>query len=216
MDVKDLGLAGYKDVLGLQHELLRKRIAGRIPDTLIITEHHPVVTLGRLAKEESIIGKGYFERENIPVIRTSRGGKITYHAPGQLVLYPIIDLKEKKRDVSQYIDFLEKTVAGSLNRLGIPAMRNEARRGVWVGEEKIAFIGIALKKWVTFHGISVNINNDIGAFLEMRPCGESDITVTSAKEFLGRELKMDEVKKTFVENFARDLSVEYTELQRVG
>jgi lipoyl(octanoyl) transferase len=95
MDVKDLGVAGYKDTLDVQHELLRERIAERIPDTLIVVEHPPVVTLGRLAEEKSIISREYFEKENIPVVRTSRGGKITYHAQGQLVLYPIIDLKDK-------------------------------------------------------------------------------------------------------------------------
>jgi lipoyl(octanoyl) transferase len=209
MEVRDLGISGYEEVLELQGELVQKRLAGEGEDTLIIVEHPPVVTLGRLSGNDSIVEKGYFEERGIPVIATGRGGKITFHAPGQLVLYPILDLKEKKKDVSFFIDFLEKTTARSLNRLGVQAERNDRRRGVWAGGKKIAFIGIALKRWITFHGVSVNINNDIEAFERMHPCGEADIKVTSAKEALGHGLEMGEVKQVFAEEFARDLESEY-------
>ena len=209
MEVCDLDIARYEDVLRLQNELLQKRIADQVPDTLIIVEHFPVVTLGRLSGEESITDKSFFEKSNIPAIRTGRGGKITYHAPGQIVLYPVLDLSKKKKDISFYINFLEKTVTRSLNRLGVQAQRNKDRRGVWVEKKKIAFIGIALRKWVTFHGVSVNINNDIGAFNRMHPCGEADIKVTSAKEVLGCELGMKEAKQVFTDQFAKDLEVEY-------
>ncbi len=209
MEIFDLGISGYEEVLELQGELVQKRLAGEGEDTLIIVEHPPVVTLGRLSGNDSIVDSGYFEERGIPVIRTGRGGKITFHAPGQLVLYPVLDLKEKKKDVSFFIDFLEKTTARSLNRLGVQAERNDRRRGVWAGGRKIAFIGIALKKWITFHGVSVNINNDTRAFEKMDPCGEADIKVTSTKEMLGRELDMNEVKGVFAEQFIIDLKSEY-------
>lgn len=209
MEICDLGVAGYENVLKLQNEFVQKRLKGEIPDTLIIVEHFPVVTLGRISGEESSIDRGYFEKKGIPVVRTGRGGKITYHAPGQLVLYPVLDLKKRKKDVSFFIDFLEKTVAESLNRMGVPAERNKDRRGVWAGEKKIAFIGIALKRWVTFHGVSVNINNDIDPFSKMHPCGETDIKVTSAEEVMGRKLDMDEARHVFAEQFAADLNAEY-------
>jgi lipoate-protein ligase B len=209
MDVRDLGTARYEDVLSLQNELVGKRIAGAIPDTLIVVEHFPVVTLGRLSGQESGIDKGFFKRKRIPIIETGRGGKITYHAPGQIVLYPILDLKEKRKDVSFYIDFLEKTVTGSLNQLGVKAERNKDRRGVWAGRKKIAFIGIALKRWITFHGVSVNINNDIEPFAMMHPCGEADIKVTSAEEVLCRKTDIKEAKKIFIKQFTEDMEAEY-------
>jgi lipoate-protein ligase B len=207
MDVRDLGIAGYEDVLYLQEKLVRGRIEGKIPDTLIIVEHQPVVTLGRVAKKESVIDRSFFDARSIPVIETSRGGKITYHAPGQIVLYPIIDLREKKKDVTFYIDFLEKVAVKSLARFGVPAARDEKRRGVWARGKKIAFIGVAFKRWIAYHGVSVNINNDLEPFLRMHPCGEPDIRVTSAKEILKRELDLAEVKKVVAEQFARELEL---------
>ncbi len=208
MEVLDLGLVGYSEALKRQEDLLYKRINGRVGDTLVLAEHHPVISLGRVGKRESITSESFFEGKGTPVIVSSRGGEITYHAPGQLVLYPIIDLSRKKRDISFYIDFLEKTAVNSLKRLAVEAERT-TRRGVWTKGKKIAFIGIALKRWVTFHGIAVNINCDIEPFSYIHPCGESDIRVTSAKEELGREIPMDEVKRTFTEEFEKDLRLEY-------
>ena len=208
MDICDLGIAGYEDVLDIQKDLLHKRIDGRVPDTLIMAEHDPVVTLGRTADNGSIINSDFFRENNIKVISSARGGKITYHAPGQLVIYPIVDLADKKKNIAFYIDFLEKTVTGSLNRLGVPAGRVSGERGVWVNGKKIAFIGIAVKRWVTYHGVAVNINNDIEPFKHMHPCGESYIRVTSAKEYLGGEIEMTEVKKVFAGRFAWGLEGE--------
>jgi len=214
MDIVDLGIIDYKKALDVQIDLLKKRIDVKVPDTLIILEHEPVVTLGRIAGEEALLDPSYFEENKIPVLKTGRGGKNTYHAPGQLVLYPIVDLGAK-RDISFYIDFLERTVSRSLAKLGISSEANLARRGVWASGKKIAFIGIAVKKWVAYHGVSININNGIEPFLHMHPCGESDIRVTSAKEVMGRELDMDEVKKIFAEQFAEDFSIAFSTKQMV-
>ncbi|MBU0571619.1 MAG: lipoyl(octanoyl) transferase LipB [Candidatus Omnitrophica bacterium] len=204
MDVVDLGLTAYEDALSTQLELLNRRIKGNIPDTLIVTEHLPVVTLGRTA-ENSAIDRAYFENENIPVVMTNRGGNNTFHSPGQVILYPIMDLRGIKKDVSFYIDFLEETVANSLRVLNVAAKRNSPRRGVWVGEKKIAFFGVAFKRWVTFHGVSVNVNNDIGPFSRMAPCGEADIKVTSVKKITGHMMNMTEIKEIFTRQFIKDL-----------
>ena len=209
MDVLDLGLMGYAEALAVQEKILADRIGGRVPDTLIMVEHHPVITLGRLSLENSILDRSFFENKGIDIVETRRGGKITYHAPGQLVLYPIIDLRDKKRDVSFYIDVLERSVATSLRGIGVPALAGGPRRGVWARGKKIAFIGIGLKSWVTYHGVAVNINNDISPFEKIDPCGESDIRVTSAEVCAGRKIDMREAKDVFIAGFARHLEKEY-------
>ncbi len=208
MKILDLGLTRYREALKVQEDLLHKRIAGLEDDCLIVTEHRAVVTFGRLTGENNVLDKRYFEDRCVDFEYTSRGGNVTYHSPGQVLLYPIVDLEDKKKDVSFYIDFLEKTVSNSLNVLGVSAERGE-RRGVWVGGKKIAFTGVGFKKWVTYHGVSVNINNDIDAFLKINPCGEKDILVTSAKEVLGKELDMARVKNIFIEQFIKDFKEEY-------
>ena len=206
MDILDLGIVGYEEALKVQRDLLHKRIAGSVPDTLIMLEHEPVVTLGRIDDGKGMIDRSFFEDNKIPVISAGRGGQITCHMPGQLVIYPVIDLAGKKKDVSFYIDRLEEAASVALEQLGVPAVYNGERRGVWVSGYKIAFSGIAVKRWVTYHGIAVNINNDLESFRHMHPCGESDIRVTSAREQLGRVLDMAEVKKVFADGFREILS----------
>jgi len=207
--VRDLGIMEYEQALQAQQDLVDRRIRREIPDTLIIVEHFPVVTMGRLTEESSIIDRDYFGKKGIPVVDANRGGKITYHSPGQLVLYPIIGLGEKKKDIAFYIDFLEKTAVRSLRRLGVPAEREGGRRGVWVNGRKIAFIGVGIRRWVTFHGISVNINNETEAFSKMHPCGENDIRVISAKQVIGRQIDMEAAREVFAEQFIEDLRTEY-------
>lgn len=209
MEIMDLGIKSYDDALSVQHEILQRRIDGSSEDTLILVEHCPIVTLGRLSGNACVPGMGDLEKKGIPVVFVGRGGKATFHAPGQLVMYPIIDLSGKKKDIARYIDFLEMTVARSLCRIGVRADRVNERRGVWVGADKIAFTGVAVKKWVTYHGVAININNDIGGFSLIHPCGDKDIQVTSARNVLGRELDMSEVKAVFAEQFRRDIENEY-------
>lgn len=205
MNVIDLGLIEYKKALDFQTEVLQKRIRGQIIDTLIIVEHYPVLTLGRIQKKEDIVSDIFFKEKNIPIILSNRGGAVTYHSPGQLVIYPIVDLREAKAmDISKYIDLLENITAAALNSLGVPTEPNGQRRGVWAFGKKIAFIGIGVRRWVTFHGLSVNINNDIEPFGYIHPCGERDIKVTSAKALLGRELDISVVKERFMEFFTKE------------
>lgn len=208
INVLELGVIKYLDAFKLQEELLRRRIEGTIPDTLIVLEHESVLTLGRLSSEENIIDRRYFDENRIDILKTRRGGKITYHAPGQIVLYPIIDLRDKKKDVSFYIDFLERTVARSLSAMGVE-VDEKKRRGVWSGEKKIAFIGIGINSWVSYHGVSVNVNNSLDAFRKINPCGEENIEVTSVKECLGIEVDIKRAKHIFAKEFTRSLEEEY-------
>jgi len=209
IEVMDLGTMPYEEAMKVQSRVLEKKIKGETRDTLIMVEHLPVLTLGRLSKKNSIIDERYFRERGIPVVNAGRGGKITFHSTGQLVLYPIVDLGARKKDISFYIDFLEKCVVRALVRFRVPAERCNGRRGVWVSGRKIAFTGIGVKRWVTYHGVSVNINNDPEAFSKMHPCGESDIKVTTAKEVLGKELDMSIVRKVFEEEFISALGSEY-------
>jgi len=204
-----LGIVDYDKSLCFLEEMLRKRIQSEVPDSLILAQHRPVITFGREADTTNIIDKKYFEDRKIPFLFTSRGGRITYHAPGQLVMYPVIDLKKKGRGIAFYIDFLEKVITKSLNHINVPAVREENRRGVYVNGKKIAFIGISLKKWVTYHGAAVNINNDTAAFSRINPCGEEGTDVISAAEYSGRGHDMKSVKKIFAEQFIETFENEY-------
>ncbi len=204
-----MGVVDYKDALDFQDSFLRKRLEKKISDTLIILEHNPVLTLGRLNSRDDIHDRAFFSRNNIPVILTTRGGGVTYHSPGQLILYPIIDLRDKEKDIGSYIDFLEKTVVNSLRCIGVGAQRCSSKRGVWVSGKKIAFIGIGVKRWVTFHGVSININNDITPFSHINPCGEKGIEVVSVKECVRHDIDIQEAKKIFVNQFIKDFNEKY-------
>ena len=204
MDSIFFDICEYDAMLNLQIDLLKKRIDDKINDTVIICEHFPVVTFGRIYDEKAIKKDSFFKEEQIPFVFTGRGGYNTYHSPGQIVMYPIVKLENEKKDVSKYIDLLEKTVSNSLNKFGLLTNRDKDRRGVWAGSRKIAFIGVAFKKWTTYHGIAINVNNNITPFGWMAPCGENDIKVTSMKEIMGREIDINEVKQELFKQFMMD------------
>ncbi|RLE10183.1 lipoyl(octanoyl) transferase [Candidatus Aerophobetes bacterium] len=200
LKVIDLGLREYGQVWDLQKDLLKKRISGEAMDTLILVEHPPVITLGRGASEEDIlVSPEYLARRKIPLFRVERGGKATFHGPGQLVAYPIIALL--KKDVHRYLRDLEETLIRLLARLGVEGRRKRGYTGVWVGEKKIASIGIGVKRWVSFHGLALNVNTDLSYFSLIFPCGMDGRQITSLKEVLSSPVQMAEVKELFVSSF---------------
>ena len=202
----DLGLVSYEDAIRIQEELLEERASGHAEDVILVLEHPPVVTLGRSASRKNIRNERFFEERGIRIVASPRGGGITYHSPGQLIVYPVIRLEPPFRDVSGFIDVLEEAAVQGLDDLGIRAFRDSGRRGVWAGGgEKIAFIGIKLRKWITCHGAAININNDVLPFEMIDPCGESDIKVTSASIISGEDLYMENVKKIFARRFSEAL-----------
>ncbi|RLE07645.1 octanoyltransferase [Candidatus Aerophobetes bacterium] len=202
LDVLDLGLRNYKEVWDLQRKLVYKRISDDIPDSLILVEHFPVITLGRQAKkEEVLVSKSYLSERRISLFQIERGGKATFHGPGQLVAYPIINLALNEKDLHKYLRNLEETVIRLLKKVGVKGERKERYTGVWVKDKKIASIGIAIKKWVTYHGLALNVNVDLSYFSLIFPCGMDNKKVTSLEEIFSYPVEMDKVKKLFIKSF---------------
>jgi lipoyl(octanoyl) transferase len=179
--VHDLGRRRYGDVLALQRELCRRRLAGEITeDLLLLVEHEPVVTLGRSTKPESLpLPPEALARRGVEIFEVERGGDVTYHGPGQLVGYPILDLQQLRPDLHWYLRSLEDALIQSLERLGVPADRNPGYTGVWSAGRKLASIGVHVRRWVTFHGFALNVATDLEYFDLIVPCGIRDVVMTS-------------------------------------
>ena len=192
------GLVDYAAASAWQQTLVAQRIAAEIPDSLVLLEHPPVFTLGRGGDESYLLDPG-----QVPVHRVGRGGEVTFHGPGQLVGYPILDLKRHGKDVHRYLRLLEDVVIATLAAWGITATRRDGLTGVWVGTDKIASIGIGVRRWVTFHGFALNVNTDLSYFSAIVPCGLSGVRMTSMQELLKEELPLDTVQSTIVRSFAR-------------
>jgi lipoyl(octanoyl) transferase len=186
--VHDLGRRPYDEVLELQRRLCQRRMAGELQDdVLLLVEHDPVITLGRGTRAQSLpIPPNQLARRGIPVFEVERGGDVTYHGPGQLVGYPVLDLQRHRPDLHWYLRQLEAVLIGGLGRLGIAAERNSGLTGVWTGGRKIASIGIHVKRWVTFHGFALNVTTDLTPFDLIVPCGIPNVVMTSVAKELGR------------------------------
>jgi lipoyl(octanoyl) transferase len=186
--VQDLGRRGYAEVLELQRSLCRRRVDGEITDdVLLLVEHEPVVTLGRGTRAPSLpLAPADLERRGIGVFEVERGGDVTFHGPGQLVGYPILDLREHREDLHWYLRHLEAALIGALAALGIEAGRNPGLTGVWTRGRKIASIGIHVKQWVTYHGFALNVSTNLAYFDLIVPCGIQDVVMTSVAQELGR------------------------------
>jgi lipoyl(octanoyl) transferase len=186
--VQDLGRRPYGEVLELQRNLCQRRIAGELTeDLLLLVEHEPVVTLGRGTRAESLpLSVADLERRGIPVYQVERGGDVTYHGPGQMVGYPILDLRSHREDLHWYLRRLEAALIAGLDRLGIPAGVTPGLTGVWTRGRKLASIGIHVKQWVTYHGFALNVNTDLSYFDLIVPCGIRDVVMTSVAQELGR------------------------------
>ena len=196
--VKDLGIRSYQEVWDLQKDFQKKRIEKRLEDTLILVEHEPVYTLGKNANKNHLLQS---RDRSVNVFDIERGGDITFHGPGQLVGYPIIDLSYYRRSVSWYMRRLEQLAIDVLKDFGINASRIKGLTGVWVGEEKIAAQGVRISRWVTMHGFSLNVNPDLSFYDGIIPCGIFDHGITSMEELLGSTQDMDDVKAIVVEKF---------------
>ncbi len=186
--VSDLGRRPYREVLDLQRDLCRQRAAGELAeDLLLLVEHEPVVTLGRGTRPGSLpISPAELERRGVPVVEVERGGDVTYHGPGQLVGYPILDLRGHRQDLHWYLRTLEDGLSAALGILGVEAGRRPGLTGVWTAGRKIASIGIHVKQWVTFHGFALNVTTDLSLFDLIVPCGIEDVVMTSVAEELLR------------------------------
>jgi lipoate-protein ligase B len=165
LEVLDLGRLSYEETYALQRERLEARVRGDVPDALLLVEHDAVVTRGRRSAEGDTAGVPF------PVVTIERGGEATYHGPGQLVAYPIIELPEGRRDLHRYLRDLEGVVIDALAELGVEGRREDGLTGVWIGDSKVCSIGVAVRRWVTWHGLAVNVTTDLDAFRSFQPCG---------------------------------------------
>jgi len=201
----DPGTLDYKKAWDFQAVIHAKRVKNEISDFLFLLEHPNTYTLGKIAKKEHLTGSEEFLAEKgISVYEIDRGGDITYHGPGQLVGYPIISLSDWVQDAHKYLRALEEVIILTCNYFSLEAGRNEKHTGVWIGEEKIAAIGIKISRWITMHGFAFNVNTDLSLFNGIVPCGISDKGVTSLNKVLKvNSVDMDLVKKVLIENFVR-------------
>ena len=201
-NVLDTGLKDYMEVYALQKKLLAERIKDEIPDTLILTEHPPTFTIGRKGGRENIlVSNEVLGKNGIEVYEIDRGGDITYHGPGQIVGYPIINLAEWSKDIHLYLRSLEEVIIRFLSHFKITAGRINDYTGAWVGDCKIAAIGIGVSKWTTFHGFCININPNKKHFRMITPCGIRDKSVTSLDELTGDTTDMGKAKQVLVAEF---------------
>ena len=196
--VQNIGRKSYKAVWDLQKEMQQQRIKGDIEDTLILVEHDPVYTLGKNANEDHLLQS---RDQSVDIFNIERGGDITFHGPGQLVGYPILDLSNYKKSVSWYMRTLEQVLIDTLIEFKIIAQRNDGLTGVWVGDEKIAALGVRISRWVTMHGFALNVNPDLSFYDGIIPCGIFDHGVTSMEQLLGETQNNDNVKNMVIKKF---------------
>jgi lipoyl(octanoyl) transferase len=205
--LRDLGRVGYAEALAIQKDLVEKRKRGLIPDQLLLLEHPHVITLGRNGRMENLLaGEEVLRRAGIDFHSTDRGGDITYHGPGQVVGYPIFDLREWKRDVVALVRTIEQVILDSLGEFGIQAGRIEGCTGVWVNGKKVAAIGVHISRWVTSHGFALNHTTDLSYFQYIVPCGLTK-PVTSMRE-LGAEAGREQVIAALARNFVKHFQFE--------
>ncbi|MCK5758173.1 MAG: lipoyl(octanoyl) transferase LipB [Clostridiales bacterium] len=218
--VIDLGTMEYGECLELQRKLRDQRIADEIGDTLLLVEHTPVLTMGRRGQNDNVVVSEEFLKENgIDVHWVERGGDVTYHGPGQLVVYPIFNLIHFGKDIHTFVDNLINSISVVLkDEFGLTSHREDGKHtGVYIGKDKIAAIGLAIRRWVSMHGFAFNINTDLSHFRWIVPCGLNDRGVTSVKEQIGKEVDYNKVKIKIVEAMAKiyDFDYEFTDLESV-
>ena len=198
VQVRDLGLCAYDEVWNLQKEIQAQRIAGESEDTLLLVEHEPVYTLGKNADKNHLL---QHYPDNIQIFQIERGGDITFHGPGQLVGYPILDLHNYKKSVSWYMRSLEQVIINTLQKYGIKGEQKEDLTGVWIKDKKIAAFGVRISRWVTMHGFALNVNTDMQYYEGIIPCGILEYGVTSMEKLLNHEVNMKDVKNTLISSF---------------
>jgi lipoate-protein ligase B len=205
----DLGLIDYKRAWDLQRDLWSKRVKGELPDVLLFLEHPHVITLGRRGNRSHLVAsQEALDAMTIPIYHVERGGDVTYHGPGQLVVYPILDLKGYGYRLIRYVDQLEEIILRTLKDFGMEGKKDPLNRGVWVNGEKIASLGVTIKRWVSFHGLALNYETDLSYFDFIHPCGLVGKKMTSMEKILGekipRENLVERIGFHFKEIFQRD------------
>jgi len=212
VNIMNLENVPYDEAFFLQKKIQQECIEGIREDTLILLEHPPVFTIGRKGGEGNLlVSKEKLKQLGIELFYTNRGGDITYHGPGQIVIYPILNLNSYGRDIHRYVRNLEETIIHVLAGYSISAGRKEKYTGVWVKNEKIAAIGVAIKKWVTLHGAAFNIQPNLNHFKMIKPCGITEYGVTSLERLIDRKTPMEEIRGKITKSFAKVFGIEIKE-----
>jgi len=207
--ILDLGLVDYKKAWDLQRDLWSRRVKGELPDLLLFLEHPHVITLGRRGNRSYLIAsQEVLDAMAIPIYHVERGGDVTYHGPGQLVVYPILDLKGYGYRLIRYVDQLEEVILRTLKDFGMEGKKESLNRGVWINGGKVASVGVTIKRWVSFHGLALNYGTDLNYFDLIHPCGLVGKKMTSMEKILGekvpRESLIERIRFHFKEIFLRD------------
>jgi len=204
VEVRDCGLACYRDVMELQYQLRDQRAMGQIADTVLLVEHEPVITLGARQSANKLLASGVeLADRDIEVVQIRRGGGTTAHNPGQLVFYPIMNVQRRGLGISEYIRELEAIGIELLGRLGVEAGRKKGFPGLWVDGRKIASVGVRVSRFITYHGMAINICNDLSIFELIVPCGLGDVEMTSVLKETGKSVSVD-VSKAYLTEIIRD------------
>ncbi len=202
--VRRLGRVGYRQAWALQRQLLAARRQRQISDTLVLLSHPPVITMGRGGRPEHLVGSLHeLSARGVEFVETDRGGDVTFHGPGQVVGYAIVDLTQRKRDLHRYLRDLEEVIVRAVAEFGIDAGRVPGLTGVWVGDAKLAAIGVRVSRWITHHGFALNVDTDLSYFDLIVPCGITDKRVTSMEKLLQRDIDRDAVEDALVRSFSR-------------
>jgi lipoate-protein ligase B len=208
----DLGLIDYREAWDLQHHLWEKRVAGELPDLLLLLEHPHVITLGRRGNRSHLVASPeVLETMNIPLFHIERGGDVTYHGPGQLVVYPILYLRDYGYRLIRYVDQLEEVSLRVLKDFGIEGRRDSLNRGVWVNGDKIASIGVTIKRWVSFHGLALNYNTDLKYFELIHACGLEGKKMTSMSSILETKVARERLAERIIFHFGEIFQKEWEE-----
>jgi len=208
----NLGIIDYQKAWDLQHETFNNRLSNEIEDTLLLLEHPNTYTLGKSSNKANLLFSDLeLQQKNIAIYNIDRGGDITYHGPGQIVGYPIINLSLWKKDTHKYLRTLEEVIIQTLLEFGVNGERNEEHTGVWVGNNKICAIGIKVTRWITMHGFALNINTNMEYFNGIIPCGIKNKGVTSLKNELNKQIEIELVKKSLLQKFYKIFN--YDELE---
>ncbi|UCF70344.1 MAG: lipoyl(octanoyl) transferase LipB [candidate division WOR-3 bacterium] len=202
MHILDLGNRDYKEIWELQKNIHARRVADELPNVLILVEHNPVITVGKSGKPGNVLFPiEALNQRGVALYHIERGGDATYHGPGQLVGYPIFNVRDGLAGIKPFINGIERTIIATLHCFGIEAYTKEKMIGVWTESGKICSIGVAVKKWVSFHGFALNVNTDLNYFDLIVPCGLKNVEMVSMQKILGREIAMDEIKESVVSSF---------------
>ena len=208
LQVRDLGSLPYEEAWALQRVFVEGILAGTEPETILLVEHPPVLTLGAAFHAENLLlSEEEYRERGIDVVRTDRGGDVTYHGPGQIVAYPLVDLSRRGKDLHRYLRALEEAVIGTVSEFGLVGERNAVNTGVWIGNRKTCAMGIKVRRWVTMHGLALNVSTDLAPYRTIVPCGiRGDYGVTSMANELGRAVTTEEVKPRLVAALRRVLT----------